>query len=116
MCSVWIAGVNAVTNQSEVNAAAVPARASTIAVVEVGQRAGTCSSPGALRRNDGRVRTKSARSTTAQIRESASACAAAGAWNSCASDGIAIVAAATTASIETVRAREELKLWVPCLR
>ena len=30
-------------------------------------------------------------------------CAAAGAWNVCASDGIAIVAAARSASVETIR-------------
>ena len=60
------------------------------------QRAGACSSPGALRRNDGQ-RQHEERSA-ARRRRSATAlrqCAAAGAWNAWASDGIAIVAAAS---------------------
>ena len=40
-------------------------------------------------------------------------CAAAGAWNACASDGIAIVAAASSARVETIRARSELNCCVP---
>ena len=42
-----------------------------------------------------------ARSTPRTSSESALACVSAGAWNACASDGIAIVAAASTARIDT---------------
>ena len=68
-----------------------------------------------LRRNDGSVRTKSDQQHAGADQRERLACAAAGAWNAWASDGIAIVAAASTVSIDTLRAREELKLCVPFL-
>ena len=68
------------------------------------------------RRNDGSVSTNRASSTPAQISDSACACAAAGVWNACASDGIAIVAAASTVSVETIRARSESNCCTPFFR
>src|ERR1051325_1180547 len=99
-----MAGVSAETDQSGVSAAAVPAQARTAAVSTVDQRAGACSSPMPLRRKPGSVRTNTVSSTPAQTSESASACTAAGAWYSWAKDGIAIVAAASRVSIDTVLA------------
>ena len=55
-------------------------------------------------RNDGNVRTNTARSTPAHTIESAWPCASAGEWNACASDGIAIVAAASRVRVDTIRA------------
>ena len=43
-------------------------------------------------------------------------CASAGAWNACASDGVAIVAAARSASVDTIRVRSELNRCTPFFR
>src|SRR5690349_178211 len=111
-----MAGVSASTNQAEVKAAAVPATARTIQVVTGLQRAGACSSCAALDRNDGRVNTKTASSTPAHTSESACPCGAAGVWKACASDGTAIVAAASIVSVDTSLARDESNRCVPFFR
>ena len=52
-------------------------------------------------------------STPAQISDSASECSAAGVWKPFASEGRAIVAAASTSSVEMMRARLESKRCMP---
>ena len=69
----------------------------------------------AARRNDGSVSTNTARRTPAQISESACPCGSAGVWNECASDGSAIVAAASSVSVEIIRARDESNRCSPFL-
>ncbi len=59
------------------------------------------------------VTTKTISSTAAQSRERVCSCPLADVWSACVSDGIAIVAAASSVRVEIVRARTELNVCVP---
>ena len=108
MCRVSIAGVRASTNQSEVNAAAAPLTASTVAVRPRRPADRLVLLAAGRLQEAGRVTTKTTSRTPAQMSDSVCSWGRAAVWSALVSDGIAIVAAASSARVDTVRARDEL--------